>query len=173
MTVAKPIRILLVDDHVMVRQGVRDLLDSYPNIEVVGEAGDGEEGFQQAAKLQPTVIVMDITMPKMDGVASTRLIKTHYPHMAVVGLSVLTHSYHRDAMVKAGASEVIGKEQAVDELYGAIQKAATSSQPNVIVDDAPVPLKPSQTEGDAERPLSTNPVRIVPRFETGKGKSSK
>ena len=157
MTVAKLIRILLVDDHVMVRQGVRDLLDSYPNIEVVGEAGDGEEGFQQAAKLQPTVILMDITMPKMDGVASTRLIKTHYPHMAVVGLSVLTHSYHRDAMVKAGASEVIGKEQAVDELYGAIQKAATSLQPIMIIDDAPDSLNPAQTEeGVVERPPSTS-----------------
>jgi DNA-binding NarL/FixJ family response regulator len=138
----------------MVRQGVRDLLGSYPNIEVVGEAGDGEEGFQQAAKLQPTVIVMDITMPKMDGVASTRLIKTHYPHMAVVGLSVLTHSYHRDAMVKAGASEVIGKEQAVDELYGAIQKAATSLQPIIIVDDAPEERPPSASVLELKDPES-------------------
>src|SRR5215467_11011423 len=145
----------------MVRQGVRDLLGSYPNIEVVGEAGDGEEGFQQAAKLQPAVIVMDITMPKMDGVASTRLIKTHYPHMAVIGLSVMTHSCHRDAMIKAGASEVVGKEQAVDELYGAIQKAATSLQPIIIVDDAPDSLKPSQTkEGAVERPPSPSVLEL-------------
>ena len=79
MTVAQKIRVLLVDDHVMVRQGLRAVLHSYPNIEVVGEAGNGEEAILNAAKLQPTIIVMDLAMPNRDGSGATRLIKTRYP----------------------------------------------------------------------------------------------
>lgn len=136
MATARLIRVLLVDDHAMVRQGVRTLLEAYPDIEVVGEAGDGEEGLRQVEMLQPSVVVMDITMPQMDGVTSTRLIKTSYPDTAVVGLSVLAQSYPVDTMIKAGASEVIAKEKAVDELYGAIQRAVTSMHPIYILEDA-------------------------------------
>jgi DNA-binding NarL/FixJ family response regulator len=143
MAVASLIRLLLVDDHVLVRQGVRDLLCSYPNIQVVGEAGDGEEGLQQVQKLQPSVVVMDITMPKMDGITSTRFIKTHYPNVLVIGLSVLVQSYHRDAMIKAGACEVITKEKAVDELYGAIEHAVAAFQRGLIHEEIPASVKPS------------------------------
>ena len=146
MATARLIRVLLADDHAMVRQAVRSLLDSYPNVEVVGEAGDGEEGFRQVKRLQPSVVVMDLTMPKMDGVSSTRLIKTYYPHTAVIGLSVLGQSYPADTMIKAGASEVITKEKAADELYGAIQRAVGSLHPIVIRDDVPVAPKPFQRE---------------------------
>ena len=81
------IRVLLVDDHAMVRQGLRCALEVYPNIEVVGEASDGDQAVECVAKVQPTVVVMDIVMPKMDGIAATRLIKTQYPQIAVVGLT--------------------------------------------------------------------------------------
>ena len=130
MAVSNLIKVLLIDDHVKVRQGVRELLSSYPNIEVVGEAGDGEEGVHQVQQLQPSVVVMDISMPKMDGIMSTRLIKIQYPRILVVGLSVFTqHSGQREEMIKAGAFEVIGKERAVEELYSAIQKAVASLYP--------------------------------------------
>jgi DNA-binding NarL/FixJ family response regulator len=69
VTAAQKIRVLIVDDHVMVRQGLRAVLQSYPNIEVVGEAGNGEEALSNAAKLHPTVVVMDIGMPSLDGAA--------------------------------------------------------------------------------------------------------
>jgi len=137
MTAAQKIRVLIVDDHVMVRQGLRAVLQSYPNIEVVGEAGNGEEAISNAAKLQPTVIVMDIGMPTLDGIAATRLIKTQYPQMAVVGLSVNAPSYHVDAMLKAGAFEVLTKEKAVDELYSAIQRAIAAIQPILILEEPP------------------------------------
>lgn len=72
MTIAGKIRVLLVEDHTLVRQGVRSALEAYPNIEVVGEAGDGEAAVLKALKLEPTAIVMDINMPKMDGIARRR-----------------------------------------------------------------------------------------------------
>jgi two-component system, NarL family, response regulator LiaR len=81
------IRVLLVDDHAMVRQGLRCALECYPCLEVVGEASDGEEAVTCVAKVLPTVVVIDIVMPKMDGIAATRLIKTQYPHIAVIGLT--------------------------------------------------------------------------------------
>ena len=102
MSAAHKIRVLIVDDHVMVRQGLRAVLQSYPNIDVVGEAGNGEEAVSSVTKLQPAIVVMDIGMPNLDGIGATRLIKTQYPQIAVLGLSVNAPSYHVDAMLKAG-----------------------------------------------------------------------
>ena len=120
---ARSIRVLVVDDHAMVRQGLRCALECYPSIEVVGEASDGEQAVECVAKVQPTVVVMDIVMPKMDGIASTRLIKAQYPQIAVVGLTRELKDYTSYSMKKAGASEVVDKKNAVVELYDAIEKA--------------------------------------------------
>jgi DNA-binding NarL/FixJ family response regulator len=154
MTAAHKIRVLIVDDHVMVRQGLRALLMSYPNLEVVGEAGNGEEAVSNAAKLQPTVVVMDIGMPSLDGIGATRLIKTQYPQMAVLGLSVNAPTYHVDAMLKAGAFEVLTKEKAVDELYSAIQRATAAIQPILILDEAP----PASSRAAADSLPETQPI---------------
>ena len=116
---------MLVDDHAMVRQGLRCALEVYPNIEVVGEASDGEQAVECVAKVQPTVVVMDIVMPKMDGIAATHLIKKQYPQIVVVGLTRELKDYTSYAMKKAGASEVVDKKNAVVELYDAIQRALT------------------------------------------------
>jgi len=120
---ARSIRVLLVDDHAMVRQGLRCALEVYPNIEVVGEASDGDQAVESVAKVHPTVVVMDIVMPKMDGIAATRLIKTQYPQIAVVGLTRELKDYTSYSMKKAGAFEVVDKKNAVMELYDAIQRA--------------------------------------------------
>jgi len=117
------IRVLLVDDHAMVRQGLRCALEVYPDIEVVGEASDGAEAVECVPKVLPTVVVIDIIMPKMDGIAATRLIKTQYPRIAVVGLTREPKDYTLYSMKKAGASEVVDKQNAVVELYDAIQRA--------------------------------------------------
>ena len=100
------IRVLLVDDHAMVRHGLRCSLEAYPGIEVVGEASDGSEVLACIEKVQPTVVVMDIVMPKMDGIAATRLLKAQYPHIVVVGLTRELKDYTLYSMKKAGASEV-------------------------------------------------------------------
>jgi DNA-binding NarL/FixJ family response regulator len=131
MVTAHPIRVLFVEDNAAMIQTMRNVLQKYPNIEVVGEAVDGEEGVLKAGQLQPTVVLMDINIPKLDGIAATRRIKGNFPHIAVVGLSIHTQGYMLDAMLKAGAVEILSKEKSVDEVYTAIQRAAASIQPQI------------------------------------------
>ena len=157
MTAAQKIRVLIVDDHVMVRQGLRALLQSYPNIDVVGEAGNGEEALSSVAKLQPTIVVMDIGMPSLDGIGATRLIKTQYPQIAVLGLSVNAPSYHVDAMLKAGAFDVITKEKAVDELYSGIQRAIAAIQPILILqEETPASVEQAGAAQPVEAPQTSD-----------------
>jgi CheY-like chemotaxis protein len=115
------IRVLLVDDHAMVRQGLRSLLESYADIEVVGEACDGYEAIALADKLNPNVVVMDINMPNMNGVEATAQIVSRRPDTVVIGLSVNAGGDNVQVMKKAGAALLITKEAAVEELYQAIQ----------------------------------------------------
>jgi DNA-binding NarL/FixJ family response regulator len=124
MATAQRIKVLIVDDHLMFRQGLRTLLQSYPDIDVVDEAGDGAEAVSKVATHQPSVVVMDISMPKMDGIAATRLVKSQHSQVAVLGLSVTGQGYQVEAMLKAGAAEVLTKDRAVDELYDSIKNAA-------------------------------------------------
>jgi DNA-binding NarL/FixJ family response regulator len=124
MVTGQRIKVLLVDDHLMFRQGLRSLLQSYPDIDVIAEASDGEEAVSKVATHQPAVVVMDISMPKMDGVAATRLLKSQHSHVTVLGLSVTGQGYQVDAMLKAGAAKVLTKEKAVDDLYDSIKRAA-------------------------------------------------
>lgn len=115
-------RVLLVDDHAMVRQGLRSVLESYADIEVVGEAGDGEEALESVGKVHPSIVVMDINMPRMNGIEATRSIKARYPHVMVIGLSVNLDGNNQTLMRKAGADVFLSKEAAVDQLYSAIQR---------------------------------------------------
>jgi len=117
------IRVLLVDDHAMVRQGLRAVLESYPDVEVVGEAGNGEEAVAQVERLQPTIVVMDINMPKMNGIKATSQITSRFPGVIVIGLSVQTGGENEVAMRNAGASILLTKEAAVEELYKAIRES--------------------------------------------------
>lgn len=117
------IRVLLVDDHSMVRQGLRSLLEGYSDIEVVGEAADGQESLDYVDHLRPSVVVMDLNMPKMNGVDATAAIKSRYPQTIVLGLSVNAGHDNYAAMTQAGASALLTKEAAVDQLYDMIHQA--------------------------------------------------
>ena len=110
------IRVLLVDDVESVRQTLRSILATYPNFEIVGEACNGEEALESVQLLRPSVVVMDINMPRLDGIKATTLIKRVYPHIVVVGLSVYANDDTRKAMTAAGATTVISKEAAVEQL---------------------------------------------------------
>lgn len=145
MALAKQIQVLLVDDRAAVLLEVRSLLGSYPNISIVGEATDGEEALLKAGQLQPTVVVMDINMPKMDGFTATRLIKAQNPEIVIIGLSCEATDSQRYAMQKAGASEVLEKGQAVNDLYPAIQRAVAAIQPILVLQESPV-LESAPTE---------------------------
>jgi PAS domain S-box-containing protein len=125
------IRVLLVDDHAMVRQGLRTVLENYADIEVIGEASNGEEAVALAEQLRPAVILMDINMPKMNGIEATATITSRYPGIVVIGLSVNAGSDSAEAMKKSGAVLLLTKEAAVDELYRAIQDVLSESEMNV------------------------------------------
>jgi signal transduction histidine kinase/ActR/RegA family two-component response regulator len=117
------IPVLLVDDHVMVRQGLRTVLESYSDIEVVGEARDGREAVELAERLRPEVIIMDINMPNMNGIEATVGIKSRHPGMKVVALSVNADGDTEGAVLRAGAETLLSKEAALVELYRAIRQA--------------------------------------------------
>jgi len=122
------IRVLLVDDHAMVRQGLRSVLEGYADIEVVGEAGNGEEAIEQVIQSKPDVVLMDINMPRMNGVEATTRIKSLYPESIIIGLSVQTGGHAQQAILKAGAAMLLTKEAAVDELYQAILNSLTRTR---------------------------------------------
>jgi|GEM_PF-441669 len=117
------IRVLLVDDHLMVRQGLRAILDAYADIELVAEAGDGEEAVRLVGQWRPDVVVMDISMPRMNGIDATMQIKLRYQETIVIGLSVNAAGENQEAMERAGAVRLLTKEAAVEELYGTIKEA--------------------------------------------------
>jgi CheY-like chemotaxis protein len=114
---SRAIRVLLVDDHAMMRQGLRAMLEGYEDVQVVGEAVDGWDAVRLAEQLRPRIVVMDINMPKMNGIEATREITSRDPHIIVIGLSVNAGDDNHDAMTKAGAATLLTKEAAVDQLY--------------------------------------------------------
>ena len=123
MASGNKIRVLLVDDDVRVRETLSSILKAYSNIEVVGEASDGDEAVTSVGTLRPAVVVMDITMKKMDGITAARLIKAQYPAVFVVGCSAHTKEYNLYAMQRVRAFEVLlTKEDAAENLYHAIQR---------------------------------------------------
>lgn len=120
----EPITLLIVDDHTIVRQGVRAFLDTQPDLKVVGEAGSGAEAIRLAAEQAPDVVLMDLVMPEMDGVETTRRVKQVSPRSQII---VLT-SYHQDEhifpAIRAGALSYLLKDVAPSELAEAARKAA-------------------------------------------------
>jgi two-component system, NarL family, response regulator LiaR len=118
------IRVLLVDDHVVVRRGLRLVFDLEDDLEVVGEAGDGREALVQVAALTPDVVVMDLLMPIMDGVEATRAIRTRFPDVEVVALTSVLEDRLVVDVVEAGAAGYLLKETRPDELFEAVRAAA-------------------------------------------------
>jgi two-component system, NarL family, response regulator LiaR len=120
----EPITVLMVDDHALVRQGVRAFLETQPDLTVVAEAESGEEAIRLAAELVPDVVLMDLVMPEMDGVEATRRLKQVSPRSQVI---VLT-SYHEDEhifpAIRAGALSYLLKDVSAHELADAVRKAA-------------------------------------------------
>jgi PAS domain S-box-containing protein len=118
----KALTVLLVDDHAMMRQGLRSVLEAHADIQIVGEASDGHEAVEMADTLRPAVVIMDINMPRLNGIEATARIKAQYPDIRVIGLSVNAGPNNKEAMLKAGADMLLTKEAAVEELYRGIQK---------------------------------------------------
>jgi two-component system response regulator NreC len=130
------ISVLIADDHTIVRSGVRLLLEAETDISVVGEALNGREALDLAESLQPDIVLMDITMPEMDGLEATRQLKTRFPHINVLVLTMHRSDEYFFEMLKAGASGYILKGAKTSELINAVR----------IVHQGEVFLYPSMTQ---------------------------
>jgi PAS domain S-box-containing protein len=117
----RKIRVMLVDDHAVVRQGIANLLRDQPDIEVIGEAADGQEAVELAARLLPNVILMDVSIPKLDGVEATRIIHNDWPEIRIIGLSMFEEADRARAMRDAGAVDYITKSGPAEELIHVIR----------------------------------------------------
>jgi two-component system, NarL family, response regulator LiaR len=118
------IRILIVDDHAVVRQGLTMFLALDDELEVVGEAANGEEAVRRARELTPDVVLMDLLMPQMDGIAATEIIRRELPHVEVVALTSVLEDKAVYGAVRAGAIGYLLKDTQADELCRAIKAAA-------------------------------------------------
>ena len=115
------IRVLLADDHTILRAGLRMMIDAQPDIEVVGEASDGRQALNEAQRLQPDIVLMDITMPEMNGIEATRQIKRAMDSTRVLILTMHENEEYLFQVLRAGASGYILKEAAGAELISAIR----------------------------------------------------
>lgn len=116
------IKIILAEDHVVVRQGTRQLLEREPDFEIIGEAGDGEEAVKLATKLPADVIIMDVSMPTLSGIEATRQIKALVPSVAVLVLTGYDYDEYIFSLLEAGAAGYLLKSVSGDELVGAIRE---------------------------------------------------
>ncbi len=121
-------RVLLADDHETVRQGLKLLLNAQPDIEVVGEAADGREAVSQVKQIMPHVVVMDVSMPDLNGLAATRAVKEAAPEVAVVALTRHSDDAYVQELLGAGASGYVLKQSASTELLRAIRAAASGQR---------------------------------------------
>jgi len=117
----KEITILLAEDHVVVRESIRQSLEREPNFRVVGEASDGEEAVQMAGQLRPDVIIMDISMPKLNGIEATKQIKASQPSAVVLILTAYDYEQYIFPLLSAGAAGYLLKDVSSRELIDAIQ----------------------------------------------------
>jgi DNA-binding NarL/FixJ family response regulator len=137
----KRIRILLADDHAVVRQGFRMILSAHADLEIVGEAGNGREAVELAAALRPDVVVMDVTMPELNGIEATRRLTAENPHIRVVALSMHKDSVYVREILRAGARGYLLKDSVADDLVAAVRAVASGegylspAVSNAVLDD--------------------------------------
>jgi NarL family two-component system response regulator LiaR len=145
---ANPIGVLIVDDHMVVRSGLSAVLSVFDDLKLLGEAGDGEEAVFMCKKLHPDVILMDLLMPRMDGVAAIKAIKEQWPEVKIIALTSFKEKEYVEGALKAGAVGYLLKNVSADELADAIRRAA-AGQPSlspeaaqVLIQNVNEPVKP-------------------------------
>ena len=137
----KRIRILLVDDHALVRQGFKMILGAQADMEIVGEAGNGREAIQLAEELRPDIVVMDVAMPELNGIEATRRLVAALPHTRVVALSMHKDSVYVRETLRAGARGYLLKDSPAGDLVTAVRSVASGESylspavSNAVLDD--------------------------------------
>lgn len=129
-TPSRPIRVLLVDDHAVVRSGLMAFLLAFEDLHLVGEASDGEEAVRLAERVQPDVVLMDLKMPRMDGATATRLLRENNPNLQVIALTSFKEEEMIQEVLRAGAIGYLLKNVAADELANAV-RAAFAGRPTL------------------------------------------
>jgi DNA-binding NarL/FixJ family response regulator len=165
------LQIFLADDHMVVREGLKTLINAQPDMIVIGEAGDGQIALQEAQLCQPDVVIMDITMPNLNGVQATAQLKRACPQMKILALSVHDDTSYLRQLLAAGATGYILKHTAADELIQAIRMVAAGGvyldaalASHVVAGYVRVPSKASELFG-AE--LSERETEVVQRIAHG------
>lgn len=137
----KRIRILLADDHAVVRQGFKMILSAQTDMEIVGEAGNGREAVELAEQLRPDIVVMDVSMPELNGIEATRRLGASVPHARVVALSMHKDSVYVREILRAGARGYLLKDSVAADLVSAIRAVASGegyispAVSNAVLDD--------------------------------------
>jgi len=164
-----PVRVLIADDHPVVRQGLKSMLDADVEIDVVGEARDGDEAFEMAHKVEWDVAVLDYSMPGRGGVELLTDVKHDYPEKPVLILSIYPEDPHGLRALKAGAAGYLSKESAGDELTAAVKKVATGGRyiSSTLAEKLAMRLTPEQERPPHER-LSDREYRVMWMLATGK-----
>jgi two-component system, NarL family, response regulator LiaR len=123
----KPIRVMIVDDHDVVRRGLNIFFQAFDDLELVAEAANGAEAVQLCGEVQPDVVLMDLIMPEMDGVQATTAIRKQYPNIKVIALTSFQDDESVRAMMQAGAIGYLLKNASIDELANTILAASKAS----------------------------------------------
>ncbi len=156
----KPVNVMVVDDHKLVREGLANMLSLQRDIEVVGQASSGEEAVSRSKALKPDLILMDISMPGMNGIVATRMIKERDPHVKVVMLTMMDQETYVYEAIKAGATGYLLKNVGLNELTRAIRAVVKGeaslhpqAQAHLIKEYALMARKNRETFGLSDREL--------------------
>jgi DNA-binding NarL/FixJ family response regulator len=168
------ITVLLADDHDLMRQGVRTLLETHPNVEICGEARNGVEAVDKAIDLCPDVVVLDVSMPEMDGLEAARRIRKHVPNTKILVFTVYDANEMVRDMIDAGAHGYILKSDAYSHLAAAVEAVAqhdlyfSAGVSNVIIDSMLNSRAADMPEETQHLPLTAREIDIVKLLSQGK-----
>ena len=170
-TTATKLRIVLADDHAVVREGLRALIDRQPDMEVVGEAGDGRVAIELTERLNPDVVVMDLSMPVLNGTRAARELMWRHPSLKILALTVHEERSYLRELLEAGASGYLLKRAAAEELVHAIRRVAEGS---IYVDGHLIPdvldrsVRTPRREGRGDgKPLTPREEEVMRQIAKG------
>ncbi|MFO6463759.1 response regulator transcription factor [uncultured Jannaschia sp.] len=162
----EPVRVLIVDDHPMVAEGMRALLETYDDLEVVGTLHDGREAVDRVGALAPDVILLDLNMPRMDGLSATEILRERHPGIAVLILSMHDAPEYVATALRHGAAGYCLKDQSTDEIRRAIDTVLAGER--YLCPGAESALEPA---ADGSEPLTSREQTIL--LQLAQGKSNK
>jgi DNA-binding NarL/FixJ family response regulator len=167
------LKVLLVEDHAIVRQGVKALLDEEPDIAVVGETGDGSEALLLAQKLRPDIVLMDLSLPGLSGIEATHQIRERFPTMRIVVLSMHGNEEYVFRALRAGASGYVLKQSTSTELVLALRAVATGSTflspavSQILISDYMRRAKIQESDDEASSILTPREREVLKLIATG------